>query len=50
MKKKALATGASKCHVVDLREEFVRDFVFPMLRANAVYERTICSARRSRGR
>src|SRR5207244_6422233 len=25
-------------HIVDLREEFVRDFVFPMLRANAVYE------------
>jgi argininosuccinate synthase len=38
VKKKALATGASKCHVVDLREEFVRDFVFPMLRADAAYE------------
>jgi argininosuccinate synthase len=35
---KALTTGASAVHVVDLREEFVRDFVFPMLRANAVYE------------
>jgi argininosuccinate synthase len=35
---KALATGASAVHIVDLREEFVRDFVFPMLRANAVYE------------
>ena len=35
---KALRTGASGVHVVDLREEFVRDFVFPMLRANAVYE------------
>jgi len=35
---KALRTGASAVHVVDLREEFVRDFVFPMLRANAVYE------------
>jgi len=35
---KALRTGASRVHVVDLREEFVRDFVFPMLRANAVYE------------
>ncbi len=35
---KALATGASSVHIVDLREEFVRDFVFPMLRANAVYE------------
>ena len=38
VKHKALATGASKCHVVDLREEFVRDFVFPMLRADAAYE------------
>ncbi len=35
---KALKTGASKLHVVDLREEFARDFVFPMMRANAVYE------------
>jgi argininosuccinate synthase len=35
---KALRTGASAVHVVDLREEFVRDFIFPMLRANAVYE------------
>jgi argininosuccinate synthase len=38
VKKKALATGASACHVVDLREEFVRDFVFPALRADAAYE------------
>lgn len=35
---KAKATGASKLYVEDLREEFVRDFVFPMLQANAVYE------------
>jgi argininosuccinate synthase len=35
---KALATGATSVHIVDLREEFVRDFVFPMLRANAIYE------------
>jgi argininosuccinate synthase len=38
VRKKALATGAGKAYVEDLREEFVRDFVFPMLRANAVYE------------
>ncbi|PKL93231.1 MAG: argininosuccinate synthase, partial [Gemmatimonadetes bacterium HGW-Gemmatimonadetes-1] len=35
---KALKTGASKVYVEDLREEFVRDFVFPMFRAGAVYE------------
>lgn len=35
---KAIKTGASKVFIEDLKEEFVRDFVFPMLRANAVYE------------
>jgi argininosuccinate synthase len=35
---KALRTGAATVHIVDLREEFVRDFILPMLRANAVYE------------
>jgi argininosuccinate synthase len=38
VREKALRTGASSVHVVDLREEFVRDFVYPMVRANAVYE------------
>jgi argininosuccinate synthase len=38
VKAKALATGAKKAVVSDLRETFVTDFVFPMLRANAVYE------------
>ena len=38
IREKALRTGASAVHIVDLREEFVRDFIFPMLRANAVYE------------
>jgi argininosuccinate synthase len=35
---KAKNTGASKCYIEDLREEFVRDFVFPMFRANTIYE------------
>ncbi len=35
---KAKATGAIKCIVSDLREEFARDFIFPMLRAGAIYE------------
>ncbi len=38
VKKKALATGASKCVVEDLREEFVRDYAFKALSAGAVYE------------
>src|SRR3546814_14485275 len=37
-RKKAEMMGASAIYVADLREEFVRDFVFPMLRANALYE------------
>jgi len=35
---KAKKTGASSCHILDLKEEFARDFVFPMFRANAIYE------------
>ena len=35
---KAAALGVEEIHVEDLREEFVRDFVYPMFRANAVYE------------
>ncbi len=38
IKAKALASGADKCIVKDLREEFARDYCFPMLRAGAVYE------------
>src|SRR6201992_2200571 len=36
--KKALKTGASKCYIDDLTEEFARDFIYPMIRANALYE------------
>ena len=38
LKEKAKASGALECHVADLREEFVSDYVWPMLRAGAVYE------------
>lgn len=38
VRQKALATGASDVVIRDLKEEFVRDFVFPMFRANAIYE------------
>src|SRR5437879_1678034 len=37
---KAERSGATDCVIEDLREEFVRDFVFPCLRAGAVYART----------
>ena len=40
IKAKALKTGASKCYVADLKEEFVSEYVFPMLRGNAIYEGT----------
>src|ERR1700690_1945498 len=36
--RKALRTGASRHFTLDLVEEFARDFIYPMLRANAVYE------------
>ena len=38
LQKKALKTGASKCIIEDLREEFARDFIFPMFQAGAIYE------------
>jgi argininosuccinate synthase len=38
VKQKAIRTGACRTYVEDLREEFVKDYIFPMLRGNAVYE------------
>ena len=38
IKRKAIGTGASKAVIGDLREEFVKNYVFPMLRGNAIYE------------
>ena len=38
IKRKAIDTGASKAVIGDLREEFVKNYVFPMLRGNAIYE------------
>jgi argininosuccinate synthase len=40
LREKAQKTGASKVYIDNLQEEFVRDFVFPALRANAIYEGT----------
>ena len=38
LEEKALKTGASKCVIEDLREEFALDFIFPMFQAGAIYE------------
>ncbi|HBK78188.1 MAG TPA: argininosuccinate synthase [Nitrospinae bacterium] len=38
LEEKALATGADECYVIDLQDEFASDYIFPMLRAGAVYE------------
>jgi argininosuccinate synthase len=38
LESKAKRTGASKCYILDLQEEFARDFIFPMIQAGAVYE------------
>src|SRR5437773_3169946 len=38
LEEKALKTGASKCVIEDLQEEFARDFIFPMIQAGAIYE------------
>ena len=38
LEKKATSTGASKCYIGDLREEFARDYIFPMFQAAAIYE------------
>ncbi len=39
VREKAIASGAAECYVEDLRLEYVRDFIFPTLRAGAVYNR-----------
>ncbi len=38
LEEKALNTGASKCFIGDLREEFASDFIYPMIQAGAIYE------------
>lgn len=38
LEEKALSTGASKVYIDDLREEFARDFIYPMFQAGALYE------------
>jgi len=40
LEEKALASGASECHIVDLKEEFVKDYIYPTIATGAVYEGT----------
>ncbi|MFQ6058943.1 MAG: argininosuccinate synthase domain-containing protein, partial [Anaerolineae bacterium] len=39
LEEKAIASGASRAYVEDLREEFVTEYIFPTLKAGAIYER-----------
>src|SRR5579864_2913009 len=39
VREKAIASGAEECYVEDLRLEYVRDFIWPTLRAGAIYNR-----------
>src|SRR5713101_598187 len=38
LEEKAMHTGAAKCYIDNLQEEFARDFIFPMFQAGAIYE------------
>jgi argininosuccinate synthase len=38
IQEKAIASGATECHVVDLKEEYVKDYIYPILKTGAVYE------------
>src|ERR1700752_2794489 len=38
IRERAMATGAVRCHVLDVREEFARDYILPALQAGAMYE------------
>lgn len=40
VEEKALASGASECHVVDLKDEFAAEYIFPTLKTGAIYEGT----------
>ena len=38
LEERAKKTGASKCYILDVREEFIKDYLYPMVKAGAVYE------------
>ena len=47
VKQKAIASGAAECYVEDLRQEYVRDYIWPTLRAGAIYNRKYLLDRKS---
>ena len=47
---KAYATGAKKAVVLDLRQEFLREYVHPMVGSSAIFRTNICWAHQSHGR
>ena len=38
IKERAIKTGAEKVYIIDAREEFLTDYLYPMIKANAIYE------------
>src|SRR3989338_8987420 len=38
IRKKALSTGAKRCYIIDAKREFATDFIFPAIKARAIYE------------
>ena len=42
LREKALKTGASKIYIEDVKREFVEDYIFPTLKAGAIYEGSTC--------
>ncbi|MDR1532887.1 MAG: argininosuccinate synthase [Clostridiales bacterium] len=38
LERRALATGAAKCFILDVKEEFITDYIYPMVKAGAIYE------------
>ena len=48
LEEKAKKTGASKLYVLDLKKQFVEDYIFPTVQAGAVYEEKYLLERRSR--
>ena len=50
VRERALAAGATRAHVLDVRDEFARDYILPALQAGAIYDDRIRSPTRSGGR